>query len=147
MLIAITSDGPSLDAWLDQRFGRSPYFLIVNTNDMSFEAIENNNVSLGGGAGIKSAQLIVDKKVTHVLTGACGPNAYGVLCAAGIEVITGCSGLVKDVINYFKEGALVSSEGPNVADHFGISGGFSQNADPAMGTPNMPATGMGQGMG
>lgn len=63
MKIAITSIGPDLDAEVDPRFGRCQYFLIVELNDLSFEAIENPNIAIGGGAGIQSAQLIAEKGV------------------------------------------------------------------------------------
>ncbi len=147
MLIAITSEGPTLEARIDQRFGRCPYFLIVNTDDLSFEAIENTNAMLGGGAGIQSAQMIAGRGVTHVLTGACGPNAYQVLSAAGIEVITGCTGNVRDAIRQFQEGIFTATGGPNVADHYGVSGNFAGQAGPGVNTAGGAGMGMGRGMG
>ena len=83
MKIAITATGLTLDANLDPRFGRCAYFLVVDTNTMEFEAVENPNVALGGGAGIQSAQLMAAKDVKFVLTGNCGPNAHETLSAAG----------------------------------------------------------------
>ena len=50
MKIAITATGASLDARLDPRFGRCPCFLIIDTDSMNFEAVENPNAALGGGA-------------------------------------------------------------------------------------------------
>ena len=52
MKIAITSTGKDLDSQVDPRFGRCAYFLIVNIDDMSFEAIDNASMSLGGGAEV-----------------------------------------------------------------------------------------------
>jgi predicted Fe-Mo cluster-binding NifX family protein len=147
MLIAISSERPTLDARVDQRFGRCPFFLIVNTDDLSFEVIENQNVALSGGAGIKSAQVVADKGVTHVLTGACGPNAYQVLAAAGIEVITGCNGNIRDVIRQFQEGRFAATGGPNVADHYGVSENFAGQAGFGMNASGGSAPGMGRGMG
>jgi hypothetical protein len=51
MKIAVSSYGKDLNSQIDPRFGRCAYFLIVNTDDMSFEAFENKGVSLTGGAG------------------------------------------------------------------------------------------------
>ena len=124
MKVAITSMGPSLDAALDPRFGRCSYFALVETDDMSFEAVENPNMLLGGGAGIQSAQFVATKDVKFVLTGNCGPNAYKTLSAADITVVTGCSGTVADVVGRFKAGKLKSANEPNVESHFGT-------ADPA----------------
>ena len=61
MKIAITTTGHSLDSVVDPRFGRCPYFLVVDTDTLGFEAVENPNIALGGGAGIQSAQLMSEK--------------------------------------------------------------------------------------
>jgi predicted Fe-Mo cluster-binding NifX family protein len=147
MLIAVTSEGPSLDARIDQRFGRCRYFLIINTDDLGFEAIENQSAALGGGAGIQSAQMIVDRGVARVFTGACGPNAYQVLASAGIEVVTGCAGNVRDVIGQSREGSFTTAAGPNVADHYGMGQNFAAGSGGGMGRGMGMGGGMGRGMG
>ncbi len=123
MKICITSQGDTLDSQVDPRFGRCAYFIIVDTETMKFEAIDNAQVQAAGGAGIQSGQLMAEKEVKAVLTGNAGPNAYQTLSAAGIEVITGVSGTVQETIEKYKEGHLTASEGPNVKSHFGMKGG------------------------
>ena len=136
MKIAVTSMGPSLDDNVEARFGRCPFFLIIDTDTMRFEAIENPNIALGGGAGIQSAQLMSEKGVTTVLTGNCGPKAYSVFGQAGIQVIVGVSGPVRNAVEQFNKGTFSSASGPNVAGHFGM------NASPAGATPTgQPMTG------
>jgi predicted Fe-Mo cluster-binding NifX family protein len=90
---------------------------------MSFEVIDNANVSLGGGAGIQSAQLMAKKGVKVVLTGSCGPNAHQTLTAADIEVVVGCHGTIAEAVERFKSGELRAAEAPNVASHSGMGGG------------------------
>ena len=119
MKIAISAMGATLDAEIDPRFGRCQYFIIVEPDTMNFEAINNAGGMGSGGAGISTAQLIAGKGVEAVLTGNCGPNAYQVLSAAGIKVITGVSGNVRDAIQSYKSGKLHESSQPNVAGHFG----------------------------
>ena len=58
MKIAVISIGNGFDDQVDPRFGRCAYFLIVNTETMNVEPIENSSVALGGGAGIQSAQRV-----------------------------------------------------------------------------------------
>ena len=143
MKIAVTSTGPTLDDNVEARFGRCAYFFVIDTDTMEYEAIENPNIALGGGAGIQSAQLMSEKGVTAVLTGNCGPNAFDVFGQAGIQVIVGVSGPVHNAVEQFKAGAFSSASGPNVASHFGM------NAAPAGPTPTeQPMTGpIGQGPG
>ena len=124
MKIAISAYNPSLDTDIDPRFGRSQFFIIVDPDTMNFEAIYNSGGMGSGGAGIATAQLIAGKEVEAVLTGNCGPNAYQVLSAAGIKVVTGVSGKVKDAIQSYKSGKLQVSSQPNVAGHFGMGGGM-----------------------
>jgi len=110
MKIAVTSTGPTLDDNVDARFGRCSCFLIIDTETMQLEAIENPNIALGGGAGIQSAQLMSKKGVTNVLTGSCGPNAFDICEQAGIQLIVGVSGSVCNALEQFKTGALVWSK-------------------------------------
>jgi len=143
MKIAVTSTGPTLDDNVEARFGRCPYFLIIDIDTMQYEAIENPNIAVGGGAGIQSAQLMSEKGVTTVLTGNCGPNAFNVFGQAGVQVIVGVSGPVRSAVEQFKTGTFSSASGPNVASHFGTS------ATPAGPEPTgQPMTGpVGQGGG
>jgi len=120
MKVAVTSRGTTWDDAVDPRFGRCPNFVIVETDDMSLEAIKNSNAAAGGGAGIQSAQLVADKGVNTVLTGNCGPNAFRTLEAAGIEVVVGAAGTVREAVEAYKAGNLKASGGPNVESHAGM---------------------------
>jgi len=139
MKIAISATGPTLDAEVDPRFGRCQYFIITDPQTMEFEALENSSAMASGGAGISTAQMIAGKGVEAVLTGNCGPNAYQVLSAAGIQVITGVSGKIENAIQGYKSGQFQASSQPNVADHFGMGRG--------MGGGMGMGRGMGRGMG
>jgi predicted Fe-Mo cluster-binding NifX family protein len=124
MKVAISATGKTLDAAVDPRFGRCSTLILVETDDMSFEAVDNGNSSLSGGAGIQTAQLVAQKGARAVLTGSCGPNAHQTLSAAGIEVFVGCSGIVSELVARFKAGQLQPSTAPNVASHSGMGGGI-----------------------
>jgi predicted Fe-Mo cluster-binding NifX family protein len=123
MKIAVSSAGPNLDALIDPRFGRCRYFIMVDPETVQFEVLENPGATAGGGAGISTAQMIAGKKVEAVLTGNCGPNAYEVLAAAGIKVLTGLSGKVRKAIDDYKSGKPKASSRPNVPGHFGMGRG------------------------
>jgi ferredoxin/predicted Fe-Mo cluster-binding NifX family protein len=110
---------------------------------MQSEALENPNIALGGGAGIQSAQLMSEKGVTAVLTGNCGPNAFNVFGQAGVQVIVGVTGSVRNAVKQFKAGAFSSASGPNVASHFGVN--VTQTDPPAAGRKKTNP--MGQGVG
>lgn len=120
MKICITSQGDILDSQVDPRFGRCQYFIIVDTDTLEFEAIQNPNINAMGGAGIQSGQFVAGKQVKAVLTGNIGPNAFQTLQAAGIGVIVGISGGVKEAIEKYKKGELKPTQNPSVGSKFGL---------------------------
>jgi predicted Fe-Mo cluster-binding NifX family protein len=135
MKIAVSSTGNNLDSMVDPRFGRCQYLIYADPETLQFEYTENPGMMAGGGAGIATGQAIAAKGVEAVLTGNCGPNAYQVLSAAGIKVVTGVAGKVKDAIQDYKAGKYQTTSQPNVSDHFG------------MGRTGMAGGGGGRGMG
>jgi predicted Fe-Mo cluster-binding NifX family protein len=147
MRIAISAVGPSLDAEVDPRFGRCQYFVIADPETMEFEAVDNSSAMAAGGAGISAAQAIADKGVQAVLTGNCGPNAYQVLSSAGIQVITGVSGSVKDAIDGYRSGKFKTSAQANVPDHFGMGSGSGMGMGRGMGGGGGRGMGSGGGRG
>ncbi|MBA7527799.1 hypothetical protein ES705_19978 [subsurface metagenome] len=126
MKICITSQGNNLDSQVDPRFGRCQYFIIVDPVTMKFEAVENQNIGAMGGAGIQSAQLIASKGTEIVLTGNVGPNAFQTLQAAGVKVVTGVMGAIREVIEKFRKEEIAPVEGPNVPGHFGMGQGMGR---------------------
>ncbi|MBW2515801.1 MAG: NifB/NifX family molybdenum-iron cluster-binding protein [Deltaproteobacteria bacterium] len=119
MKIAVSSSGKSLDSALDPRFGRAKYFVIVDPETMHFDVVENRqNFNLPQGAGIQAGMTIADHKVDALITGHCGPKAFKVLQSAGIQIITGASGKVADVIAQYKSGGLEAVSEPDVEGHW-----------------------------
>ena len=123
MKVCITSQGSTLESKIDPRFGRCAWFLIVDTETMEFEALENAQAQTAGGAGIQSVQLMAEKDIKAVLTGNTGPNAFQTLNAAGIQIVTGVSGTVLEAVEKFKKGEFKTTEKPTVDSHFGMKGG------------------------
>jgi predicted Fe-Mo cluster-binding NifX family protein len=121
MKICITSEGTSLDSKIDPRFGRCRYFMMIDTDTMAFNAIENASIQASGGAGIQAGQLMASNQLKAVLTGNVGPNAFQTLQAAGIEIYTGVSGTVREALEKYKEGAYKKTQGPTVNAKKGMS--------------------------
>lgn len=155
MKVAVSVSGTNLDSQIDPRFGRCANFIIVDTDDLSFEAFGNENNALSGGAGIQSAQFVASKGAKAVITGHCGPNAVDTLSAAGIQLYVGESGTAMEAVERFNTGALRPATEPNVSDHHGMKGpnstqtpqGGPTGANRGMGRGSGTGRGMGMGLG
>ncbi len=123
MKICVSATANSLDAPVDPRFGRCPYFIIVDSETMQFEAIPNVASWAVGGAGIQAAQTIASKGAKVLITGNVGPNAFQALSAAGIKIVTGAYGTVREVVEKYKRGELKGTSAPTVGGHFGMGAG------------------------
>jgi predicted Fe-Mo cluster-binding NifX family protein len=120
---AAATGSADLDARVDPRFGRCPYFLLVDSESLQFEPVPNLAATSGSGAGIRAAQTIANRGVQVLITGNVGPKAFQALSAAGISVITGVSGKVGEAIEKYKGGLLSETNCATVRGHFGMKEG------------------------
>jgi predicted Fe-Mo cluster-binding NifX family protein len=125
MKIAVSASSPDLESPVDPRFGRCPYYLIVDPETMEFEAVENPYVSASSGAGIQAAQLVAQKNAEAVLTGSCGPNAFQTLKSAGVKVVTGVTSTIAEAVRKYASGKeFREASGPDVPPHLGMGPGM-----------------------
>ena len=114
MKIAISSEGTNLKAQVGHRFGISPYMVIVDLATGNFEAVPNPGSSGQQGAGVQSIVFAISKDVKVVLTGYCSPAARRHLEANGIEIFTGLSGTVGEVLGRYKKGEIQKAEAAKI---------------------------------
>lgn len=146
MKIAISAVEPNLDSEVHPRFGRSQYFIVVDPETMQFESLTNPDIEASSGAGISTAQLIFKKGASVIITGTIGPKAHQVLAAAGVRMLTGVSGTIREAIASFKAGKLLDSANAEV--DAGIRGGTEMRGGAGMGRgTGIAGGGRGMGMG
>ena len=107
MKIAVSAMEPRMESDLEPRFGRSPYFVLVDPETVQFETLKNPNTEQSSGAGIGRAELICERGVGAVITGMISPKASRVLSAARVRMLTGVEGKVGDAIRRYREGGLI----------------------------------------
>ena len=124
MKVCVTAGASGLDAPMDPRFGRCPFFVIVDLDSMSENSVSNTNVMATSGAGIQAAQEVARQGATALITGNIGPNAMQTLSAANIDVYLHQSGgSVRDVVEKFKRGEFTKIAAPSVQAHAGMGQG------------------------
>lgn len=106
MKIILPVENKSLDTLVCPSFGRTPFFVLVNTENGEHEFLDNSAAISQGGAGIKAAQMLSDRGVEAVITYRCGENAAEVLNAADIKIYKAQNVSVKENIARYKEGKL-----------------------------------------
>ena len=97
MKIGVAATANSLDAEVSGQFGRCPWFLIVDSDTMDFEAAENPAQDLSHGAGPAAVQELVNRRAELVLAGRYGPKAEQALQAAGLRFVE-AAGKVREAV-------------------------------------------------
>ena len=121
MKLAVCAKGEGLNAEVDQRFGRCPFFVIVDTEKGEvIESLSNENAQAAGGAGPQAAQLLAGRNIEAVVLGNVGPNAIEALKAARVKVYSGVTGTVEDTLEKFLEGSLKLVAEATVSSHSGM---------------------------
>jgi len=150
MRIAISATNASFDAPMDERFGRCPCFVITDLEGTNHDMVENIHAQRGSGAGIQAARLVIDTGVSVVLTGRCGPNATDTLAAAGIGIVTGCSGTVRQAVEKFAaDGGKPPANNDSIPTPgiFTPGGGRGKGRGASFGMGGGSGRGRGKGMG
>ena len=125
MKVAIPVDERKLESEVCISFGRTPLYLIYDTETKENLFLDNSAIAETAGAGIKAAQSIVDNNVAVMLTPRCGENAADVLKAGGIKMYkTAKDKNAIENINMYIEGKLEELEVSDI--HPGFHG-HSQN--------------------
>ena len=147
MKIAVSSKGQGLDAQIDPRFGRTDYFLIIDSDSGKILDVIDNTASQDAahGAGINAATAVAEAGVKAVLTGHVGPKAFAVLDAAGIKVISDAGGTVREAVERFMSGGFKEAGGPDSGAHHGIISGRGPGQGQVAGSQG--GRGMGGGRG
>jgi len=107
--IAIPSDsGDGLDSYLAEHFGRAPYYVLVDIEDGRIADVKvEKNPAISHIPGVVPRYL-KDRGVDVVIAMGMGPRAMDLFDRFGIKVVTGAQGKVRDIVEAYLSGRLVS---------------------------------------
>lgn len=117
MLTAVTTESAALKAQISMSFGRCSYFILFDENRNSTEIMRNPFAnSLGVGAGIQLAQLLIEKNVDTVISTRMGIGPLRLLSSANVKVYScaGCTAL--QAIELLNENELPEMDIPSLSD-------------------------------
>jgi predicted Fe-Mo cluster-binding NifX family protein len=126
MKIAVPSTTSDLDGVVSSRLGMADHLLVVETEDMSFEAVKGPPRSSGPGAGIMAVSLAVNMGARVILVGHVAPHIADALKKQGIDVVTQVTGTVSEAVSRYLEAGTKQEK--TAADDVGMDA-------PATGVP------------
>jgi predicted Fe-Mo cluster-binding NifX family protein len=114
-ILAVPSQGSSMDDMIDPRFGRAAGFVVVDTQTMTTRHVNNDAAQARAqGAGIQAVESLANAGVQTVLAGRVGPKAFAAMSAAGISVCLDVEGMtVRQAVDLFIAGGLPMARTPN----------------------------------
>jgi predicted Fe-Mo cluster-binding NifX family protein len=120
MKIAICSIEKDPDTAISPRLGRSPWIAIYDTETEKWQFEENSqNLNAAQGAGIQTAQNIINAQAKVVLTTNAGPKAMRVLGQGGVGVYEVPSeSTLTESVKLFEQGSLKKLDDANVEGHW-----------------------------
>lgn len=75
MKLAIALKENNYNSSVDERFGRAPFFIIVDSDTKEFEIIENEAKDEATGAGLKAVKNLLKYEIDTIIAGEIGPKA------------------------------------------------------------------------
>ncbi len=119
MKIAISSQGQDMNSGLDPRFGRTSGFIIYDTDSQEWSYLANTqNMQAMQGAGIQTAQNVVQAGAEAVITGHVGPKAFSALQAGGIGIYLCQEPTVQEAVKAFMDNRLSPTDGADKPGHW-----------------------------
>ncbi|MFW6266585.1 MAG: NifB/NifX family molybdenum-iron cluster-binding protein [Halanaerobiales bacterium] len=110
-------DNNDWEAELNPRFGRTPYFAVVDLEEESLEFIKNSAQNAASGAGVEAAQLVADQKADIMFTPNIGPKAFSGLQSLNLEIYMAKGTIEKAVKDYKNDELKKVSKPTNRAYH------------------------------
>lgn len=106
-----TLDESGLLSNISMHFGKTPYFTLIELEDGEIKNIEVNGSSGKHGGGSKTpAEIILDSDADILICGNLGSKAVSMLRGSEMEVYSGASGKVKDILKEWKMGNLAVAD-------------------------------------
>ena len=106
MKIAIATREKNEQAQISERFGRTLFFAIYDSETNQVEYLDNPANNARGGAGVQTSELLVSKGVQSVIALELGPKADRVLRSSNVKIFQGNRLSVRELIEKWKKNEL-----------------------------------------
>ena len=98
MKIAITSEGNTLNAQINSRFGRCNYFAFYDTDTKQTEFMLNPGKEASGGAGPAAVQFVAQQGAKKIIAGEFGGKTVPLFQSLGIQMVNASDKTIAEII-------------------------------------------------
>jgi predicted Fe-Mo cluster-binding NifX family protein len=128
--VAVGAMGPGPGYQVSHQFGASPYFVVFDPSQNTYNVAANPNANDATGKGVQTGQYVVDLGVSNVIAGSFNQNALNTLRTLRVNVYSGVTGSVQSALSGYLAGQFVPvNTYPNA--QAGFPGGYFPAAQPA----------------
>lgn len=107
MKLAIALKENDYNSSVDERFGRAPFFIIIDSDTKEFEIIENEAKDEATGAGLKAVKNLLKYEIDTIIAGEIGPKAGELIYDLEIPTFKFKDlEKVNEIVNAFNENTL-----------------------------------------
>jgi len=104
--VIVAAQGPGLHSATALSFDNSPYFLLYDPVANSYKSIVNPNYTDVRGNSRQNSHLMVDLGASNVVAGSFSAESATVMKQLRLNLYSGVTGPVKDVINMYRAGRI-----------------------------------------
>jgi len=105
--VAVASTGAGIGYQVSPQFGKSLYFVVFDPAKNNYTVVANPNANDRRGHGVQTGQYMVDLHVSSVVAGSYSPEALKTLHGLRVNVYSGLTGSVQNILNSYLKGGLV----------------------------------------
>ena len=107
MKIAIPTLERNEKSMIAERFGRSLFYAVYDSETDQFEFLDNPARNARGGAGVQASEFLVSKGIQTIIAMEVGPKAERVLRSSNITLLQGKQIPVISLIDKWKRNELI----------------------------------------
>ncbi|NVL90049.1 MAG: magnetochrome domain-containing protein [Desulfobacterales bacterium] len=105
--VAVGAMGPGPGYQVPHQFGASPYFVVFDPSQNTYNVVANPNANDATGRGVQTGQYIVDMGVSNIIAGSFNQNALNTLRTLRVNAYAGVTGSAQSAISGYLAGQLI----------------------------------------
>ena len=103
MRIAIPSEGNTIDAQIDKRFGRCAFFAIYDTETQIIEFFANQAKDASEGAGPAAVKYLASKRINRIVAAEVGGKVKPLFEKLQMEIVNENDKAISEIIENLKK--------------------------------------------